>query len=138
MTLFSPDRGIMLVVAGMITGIVIEVTFASSLIISKMMLGTGLLYVSQKHISNRRQWVGQLCGAGLLVLFGGVMGAIAMALQSARMPDVPAGLPVKTNLAGEVVLVDGNADDRLRLWVKISSDTRSLQRGDLVRISHDQ
>ena len=128
----------MLVVAGMITGIVIEVTFASSLIIPAMMLGTGLLYVSQKHISNRRQWVGQLCGAGLLVLFGGVMGAIAMALQSTRMPDVPAGLPVKTNLAGEVVLVDGNADDRLRLWVKISSDTKFLQRGDLVRISHDQ
>ena len=138
MTLFSPDRGVMLVVAGMIVGIVIEITFASRLIIPWMMLGVGLLYIAQNHSSGRRQRVQQLFGAGQLLLSGGVMGAFAMTLQFARMPDVPEGLPVKTTLAGEVVLVDGNAEDRLRLWIKISSDTKSFRRGDLVRVSHDQ
>jgi len=51
MTLFSPDRGVMLVVAGMIVGIVIEITFASRLIIPWMMLGVGLLYIAQNHSS---------------------------------------------------------------------------------------
>ena len=57
MTLFSPDRGVMLVVAGMIVGIVIEITFASRLIIPWMMLGVGLLYIAQNHSSGRRQRV---------------------------------------------------------------------------------
>ena len=147
MFVISPDRQILILVAGMVAGVVARLAIDSDLVsICAGGLGIAMLVWQHKNYlgKNLASWHQHSAVPGMQLglivqhlAFGISVGGLALAVQFARAPDVMLASGVSTTITGQVITIDGNTGDRARLWVQLSAPVAGLQRDQIVRISTD-
>ena len=148
MLMISPERRILILLAGMIAGIALvlagygsrDLRLAGVMAAAALWLGsvirmrrTGLRLDQARPLAV----VTQMAGAGVM------LGGLAAWLQMAQAPESQLEDGFAAVITGEISRIDGRSDGRLRFWIRLTAPLDApegagqLRDGALVRVSYE-
>jgi hypothetical protein len=148
MLMISPERRILILLAGMIAGIALvlagygsrDLRLAGVMAAAALWLGS---VIRMRRTGLRLDQAGPLAVVTQMAGAGVMLGGLAAWLQMAQAPESQLEDGFAAVITGEISRIDGRSDGRLRFWIRLTAPPDApegagqLRDGALVRVSYE-